>query len=154
MSFSKAATTGCSARVTTPGSQKCSTPTDGRLQSCRRTTSPDTNILDLGFFNSIQSLQDRTTLSTVNEMIAEIRRAIAAQKPETLGKMWTTLQAVLQDIMLAKSDNTFKLPHVGKDEAVRVYGMVSWKGASGYVIPLTKTSLGYDHRTCTVETRG
>lgn len=81
--------------------------------------SPDTNILDLGFFNSIQSLQDRTTPSTVDEMIAEVKRAFDAQTPATLGKVWTTLQAVLQEIMLAKGDNTFKLPHLGQDKAAR-----------------------------------
>lgn len=36
--------------------------------------SPDTNILDLGFFTSIQSLQDRTTLRTVGELVAEVKR--------------------------------------------------------------------------------
>ena len=39
-----------------------------------RVYSPDTNILDLGFFNSIQSLQDRTTVSTVDELVTEVRR--------------------------------------------------------------------------------
>ena len=31
-----------------------------------------------------------------------------------LGKVWTTYQAVLEQIMLAKGDNTFKLPHLRK----------------------------------------
>ena len=79
--------------------------------------SPDTNILDLGFFNSIQSLQDRTTLRTVDELIAEIRRAFEEQSSATLGRVWTTYQAVLQEIMLAKGDNTFKLPHLHKQTA-------------------------------------
>lgn len=79
--------------------------------------SPDTNILDLGFFNSIQSLQDRTTPRTVDELVAEVKRAFNEQAPATLGKVWTTLQAVLQEIMLAKGDNTFKLPHSKKDKA-------------------------------------
>ncbi|CAB1112923.1 unnamed protein product [Ectocarpus sp. CCAP 1310/34] len=48
--------------------------------------SPDCNILDLGFFNSIQSLQDRTTPTTVEELVAEVERALWAQKPETLGR--------------------------------------------------------------------
>ncbi|CAM9287194.1 unnamed protein product, partial [Ascophyllum nodosum] len=42
--------------------------------------SPDTNILDLFFFNSIQSLQDRTTLRTVDELIEEVQRVFAAQE--------------------------------------------------------------------------
>ena len=81
--------------------------------------SPDTNILDLFFFNSIQSLQDRTTLRTVDELIEEVRRVFAAQESAALGRVWTTYQAVLQEIMLAKGDNTFKLPHLHKQTAER-----------------------------------
>lgn len=81
--------------------------------------SPDTNILDLGFFNSVQSLQDRTTPTTVDELVAEVERAFWAQKSEVLGRVWTTLQSVLQEIMLAKGDNTFKLPHLRKQTAAR-----------------------------------
>ena len=81
--------------------------------------SPDTNILDLGFFNSIQSLQDRTTLRTVDELIEEVRRVFAAQESAALGRVWTTYQAVLQEIKLAKGDNTFKLPHLHKQTAER-----------------------------------
>ena len=75
---------------------------------------PDTNILDLGFFNSIQSLQDRTTLNTVDELIEEVKRVFDEQEPAALAKVWTTYQAVLERIMLAKGDNTFKLPHLQK----------------------------------------
>ena len=81
--------------------------------------SPDTNILDLGFFNSIQSLQDRTTPTMVDELVAEVERAFRAQKPETLDRVWTTLQSVLQEIMLARGDNTFRLPHLHKKTAAR-----------------------------------
>ena len=81
--------------------------------------SPDTNILDLGFFNSIQSLQDRTTLLTVDELIEEVGRVFVAQEAVVLGRIWTTYQAVLEQIMLAKGDNTFKLPHLHKQTADR-----------------------------------
>ncbi|CAN0514412.1 unnamed protein product, partial [Ectocarpus sp. 12 AP-2014] len=79
--------------------------------------SPDMNILDLGFFNSIQSLQDRTTPTTVDELVAEVQRAFWAQKSETLDRVWTTLQSILQEVMLARGDNTFKLPHLHKQTA-------------------------------------
>ncbi|CAM9488852.1 unnamed protein product, partial [Ectocarpus sp. 6 AP-2014] len=85
----------------------------------RPPNSPDCNILDLGFFNSIQSLQDRTTPTTVDQLVTEVERAFWAQKPETLGRVWTTLQSVLQEIMLARGDNTFKLPHLRKQTATR-----------------------------------
>lgn len=79
----------------------------------------DTNILDLGSFNSIQSLQDRTKLITTDEVIGEVKRVFDAQDPGTLSRAWTTYQSVLEQIMLVKSDNTFKLPHLHKETASR-----------------------------------
>lgn len=79
----------------------------------------DTNILDLGFFNSIQSLQDRTTLNTVDELVEEVKRVFAAQDAETLDRVWTTYQSVLEQIMLARGDNTFKTPHLKKQTNAR-----------------------------------
>ncbi|CAM9148237.1 unnamed protein product, partial [Laminaria digitata] len=80
--------------------------------------SPDTHILDLVFFNSIQSLQDRTTLNTVDDLIKEVKRVLSAQDSAVLGRVWTTYQAVLQE-MLAKGDNPFKLRHPHKQTAQR-----------------------------------
>lgn len=75
---------------------------------------PDTNILDIGFFSSIQALQDRTTPRTVNDLIAEIKRAFAEQESAILGRGWTSLQAISQEMMLAKGDNTFRLSYLKK----------------------------------------
>ncbi|CAM9791020.1 unnamed protein product, partial [Pylaiella littoralis] len=76
--------------------------------------SSDTNILDLGFLNSIHSLQNRTTPTKINELVAAVETAFWAQKTQTLDRVWTTLQGVLEEeeIMLARGDNTFKLPHL------------------------------------------
>ena len=88
-------------------------------------TAPTPNILDLGFFNSIQSLQDRTTLNTVDELIVEVKRVFDEQDSATLGRVWTTYQAVLEQIMLAKGDNTFKLPHLHKETRARRGGSIA-----------------------------
>ena len=81
--------------------------------------SPDTLILDLGLFNSIQSLQDRTTLNTVDELIDEVKRAFSEQDSAVLGRVCTNYQAALQEVMLVTGDNTFKLPHLHKQTAQR-----------------------------------
>ena len=81
--------------------------------------SSDTNILDLGFFNSIQSLQDQTTINTVDELIEEVKRVFEAQSGDVLAKVWMTYHAVLEQIMLSKGDNAFKLPHLRKATAAR-----------------------------------
>ena len=79
----------------------------------------DTNILNLGFFNSIQSLQDRTTLNRVDELIVEVKRVFDAQDSATFGRVWTTYQAVLEQMTISKGDNTLKLPHLHKETSAR-----------------------------------
>lgn len=77
-----------------------------------------------GLLHSIQSLQDRTTLNTVDELIVEVKRAFDEQDSDTLGRVWTTYQAVLEQIMLAKGDDTFKLPHLHKETRARCGGSI------------------------------
>lgn len=40
---------------------------------------PDCNVLDIEFFNAMQSLQDRTTPRHKDELIAEVKRVFNAQ---------------------------------------------------------------------------
>ncbi|CAM9901585.1 unnamed protein product, partial [Pylaiella littoralis] len=81
--------------------------------------SPDTNILDLGFFASIQSLQDRCRARTTDDLLHEVEVAWAATDPAKLGKVWTSLQACMEQTLLCDGDNTYKLPHLSKDAAAR-----------------------------------
>ena len=81
--------------------------------------SPDTNILDLRFFNSIQSLQNRTPFNTVDKLVVEVKRVFNVQDSDTLGRGWTTYQAVLKRTMLAKGDSTFKSPNPHKQTRAR-----------------------------------
>ncbi|CAM9276214.1 unnamed protein product [Choristocarpus tenellus] len=84
--------------------------------------SPDVNTLDLGVFNSIRSLQDRIP-RTVDQLINAVKEAFDRDPAATLEKVWTTLQVILQEIMLCKGDNTFKLPHLRatKEERATAY---------------------------------
>ncbi|CAN0383563.1 unnamed protein product, partial [Pylaiella littoralis] len=81
--------------------------------------SPDTNILDLGFFASIQSLQDRTRARTIDDLVGEVETAWETALPPKLEKVWTSLQACVEQILLCGGENTYKLPHLGKDKAAR-----------------------------------
>ena len=49
--------------------------------------SPDTNIVDLGIFASIQSLQDCTRARTIDDLIGEVETAWEAAEPAKLGKV-------------------------------------------------------------------
>ena len=72
--------------------------------------SPDTNILDLGFFNSIQSLQDRTTPKNIDEIVAAVKAAWDGQSSKVLNRVWLSLQSCRQEIMLAGGRTTTRSP--------------------------------------------
>eukprot|EP00903_Cladosiphon_okamuranus_P009723 g9245.t1 len=69
--------------------------------------SPDTNILDLGFFASIQSLQDRCKPRTIDDLVGEVETAWETASHDKLGKVWTSLQACMEQILLCGGDNTY-----------------------------------------------
>ena len=53
----------------------------------------------------------------MDELNAEVKRAFEEQSPATLGKVWVSFQAILQEIIIGKGNNIFKLPHLKKDNA-------------------------------------
>ncbi|CAN0225098.1 unnamed protein product, partial [Pylaiella littoralis] len=86
--------------------------------------SPDT-VLDLGFFNSIQSLQDRTTPTSV-DLVNAVKDAWDRDPPAVLNRVWLSLQAYLEQIMLAGGENDYKLPHVRKGRLENA-GTLPWQ---------------------------
>lgn len=77
--------------------------------------SPDLNILDLGFFTSIQAVQYQASPKNVDELIAAVEDAYATTLPVTLNKVFLTLQQVMECIMMNNGENHFKIPHMKKD---------------------------------------
>jgi hypothetical protein len=73
--------------------------------------SPDTNVLDLGYFNAIQSLQQKKHTNTKDSFV-ELNR-------HTLNKVFLTHQQVLEQIILCGGGNNCKLPHMGKERLLR-----------------------------------
>ncbi|KAK9705642.1 hypothetical protein RND81_07G072700 [Saponaria officinalis] len=76
--------------------------------------SPDLNVLDLGFFRSIQSLQSSKTAKTVDELVANVTEAFENQKAQCLDDVWLSLQACMVEIMKRRGHNDYKLPHLKK----------------------------------------
>lgn len=76
--------------------------------------SPDFNVLDLGFFNSIQSLQHTASPNTIDELIECVQNAFNALNKQTLDNVFLTLQTCLEATMLAKGGNFYKIPHIHK----------------------------------------
>jgi hypothetical protein len=70
-------------------------------------------VLDLGFFNAIQSIQHTKKAYSVESLIVAVRGAFAEMQVRTLEKCFLTLQAVMEQIMLVHGDNKYELPRVG-----------------------------------------
>ena len=74
--------------------------------------SPDLNVLDLGYFRALQSVQYRSTCFNANQLIAAVNTAFDTMPANTLNSVFLTLQAVMELIMKHDGGNTFKLPHL------------------------------------------
>ncbi|ETW07417.1 hypothetical protein H310_01940 [Aphanomyces invadans] len=73
--------------------------------------SPDFNVLDLGFFNLIQSLQHREVVTGIDDLVAAVHRAFGDLDWRVLDKTFVTLQRVMGESLKMGGDNSFKLPH-------------------------------------------
>ncbi|XP_021857977.1 uncharacterized protein [Spinacia oleracea] len=73
--------------------------------------SPDCNILDLGFFRSIQSLMHKKMPKTVEDLSGAVTEAYNELHAKTLSNVWMSLQYVGNEILKHKGDNDYQLPH-------------------------------------------
>jgi hypothetical protein len=76
--------------------------------------SPDLNVLDLGFFASIQSLQNKVTCRSIDDIVNASQQAFDQLSAETLDDVFHTLQSVMLLALEHHGGNRFKIPHKGK----------------------------------------
>ena len=74
----------------------------------------DCNILDLGFFRSIQSLMHKKMPKNMTELITALEDAFGELHPKTLTNVWISLQHHLNEILKVKGCNDYIQPHFGK----------------------------------------
>jgi hypothetical protein len=87
--------------------------------------SPDTNVLDLGFFAMIQSMQwGQAPATTIDGLIASVVAAWDWYDPKVLDRIWLTHQSCMNEIMSSGGGNHYKLPHLGKSTLVDVVGQI------------------------------
>ncbi|RHY86783.1 hypothetical protein DYB35_012424 [Aphanomyces astaci] len=84
--------------------------------------SPDTNILNLGFFAASQSLQHHRSVHKVDEfeLVANVHAAFDTYPFERLDRTFITLQACLVEKMKCFGDNAYKVPHLSKVKQARL----------------------------------
>jgi hypothetical protein len=80
--------------------------------------SPDTNILDLGFFCALDAFKQRVT-RTENELIVGVKEAFANYPAYRLNYCFLTLMSVCNMILEHDGTNHWRIPHMGKDALAR-----------------------------------
>ncbi|ETV64075.1 hypothetical protein H257_18985 [Aphanomyces astaci] len=91
---------------------------------CQPPNSPDLNVLGLGFFASIQSLQYKLVSRTVEDVIRATLAAFDQSGGEALDKVFLTLQAVMRLVLENNGGNHFRLPHLRKDALRRAKALM------------------------------
>jgi len=90
---------------------------EGKIGLCTQPAqSPDLNINDLGFFNSLQPRRHCATPKNELELIAMVQAALEDCPIVTLKKLWATHQSVVNEITKCAGHNQFKIPHMNKDK--------------------------------------
>lgn len=92
--------------------------------SAQPPNSPDCNVLDLGFFASIQALQHKKRAATVEELLRNVREAFDDLHFTKLDRVFMTLQLVLGEILANGGSNRFKIPHKQKNTLVGRNGLL------------------------------
>ena len=80
--------------------------------------SPDTNILNLGFFRAIQSFNDDCPANE-EELIKSVEKAYGEYPFCKLNCVWLTLQSCFNMIIEDDGGNDYKIPHMGKESMER-----------------------------------
>ncbi|GJS04025.1 hypothetical protein Tco_0320533 [Tanacetum coccineum] len=81
--------------------------------------SPDLNVLDLGYFRAIQSLQEQEALRTIDELVSAVQTSFDRMQSQELNNVFLTLQTCMKEVIKVKGGNNYRIPHIGKDRLQR-----------------------------------
>nr|GLL29754.1 uncharacterized protein LOC109190808 isoform X1 [Ipomoea trifida] len=87
--------------------------------TCQPPNSPDMNVLDLGFFRALQSLQYQEAPRNVDELVAVTIKAFDEISVDSLSNVFLTLQLCMVEVMKKFGGNNYKLPHINKQRLAR-----------------------------------
>ena len=76
--------------------------------------SPDLNVLDLGYFNSIQSLQQTKVCHEVEDLVSAVVESYVELDNRKLVNIWMTWKLVMLEVIRVGGDNTYVIPHINK----------------------------------------
>ncbi|XP_027109397.1 uncharacterized protein [Coffea arabica] len=81
--------------------------------------SPAMNVLDLGYFRAIQSLQHQEAPSSIDELIFAVEKSFDELSSESLNNVFLTLQLCMLEVMKNFGGNNYKVPHIRKQRLIK-----------------------------------
>ena len=81
--------------------------------------SPDVNMNDLGFFNSLQSYYWKTSPKNPSELIAMVEQVFKEYPPKKLNRIWLSYLMNMNMILKHEGGNKYKTPHMNKEKLER-----------------------------------
>ena len=81
--------------------------------------SPDLNVLDLGYFTSIQALQQTKCAMDIDSLIEAVQASFEELSSTKLENTFVTLMTVMEQVLLKDGNNDYKIPHVKKQARIR-----------------------------------
>ncbi|KAF7153301.1 hypothetical protein RHSIM_Rhsim01G0178000 [Rhododendron simsii] len=82
-------------------------------------SSLDVNVLDLGYFRAIQSLQHQEAPKTVDVLVNAVEKSFEELSADRLNRVFIALQACMVEVIKVHGGNNYKLPHIGKNQLIR-----------------------------------
>ena len=76
--------------------------------------SPDTNILDLGWFSSIQAMFQKKMPKTLPEIVEKVEQSLREYPHQKLNRIFLSHQACMREIIKHKGSIHYALPHLKK----------------------------------------
>ena len=72
----------------------------------------DLNVLDLGYFHSIQSLQKTKVCREVDDLVSAVVASYVELDNRKLVNIWMTWKLVMLEIIKVGGDKTYVIPHI------------------------------------------
>jgi hypothetical protein len=90
--------------------------------------SPDLNHLDLSFFRALERANSKQPLPTnIDELIENVEQAFWQFESRSIEKGFVTLALMCNEVIRCGGDNTYKLPHIGKDNILHATGALPFE---------------------------
>jgi hypothetical protein len=81
---------------------------------CQPPNSPDLNILDLGFFRAIQSLQHKEAPNSIDDLLKAVQKSFEEYSTVKSNRIFLSLQSGMIEIMKSRGSNKYQTPHMKK----------------------------------------